>query len=234
MSLILVTGASAGLGLATAQALADGGHDVVVHARTPARVPPGGWQGTLTGDLTDFDAVKQLAREADAFGRFDAVVHNAGSLHSPDAVRVNTIAPYVLTASMHRPERLIYLSSSMHRGGGTDLEGLRTGSGSYSDSKLWVTAMALALATRWPDTLVHAVDPGWVPTRMGGAGAPDDLREGHLTQVHLATAESIAPRTGGYWHHLSAQRPAAAAGDSIFHEHLLAALAETTGLTLAG
>lgn len=232
MSLILVIGASTGLGLATAQASLAGGHDVVVHAHTPFRVPPGGWRGTLTGDLSDLDAVKH-AREADAFGRFDAVVHNAGTLHSPDAVRVNTIAPFVLTASMHRPERLICLSSSMHRGGGTDLEGLRTGSGSYSDRKLWVTTMALALARRWPDTLIHAVDPVWVPTRMGGAGAPDDLREGHRTQVHLATDEPFTPRTGGYWHHLSTQRPADAAAATTFQELLLAALAETTGVPLA-
>lgn len=232
MSLILVTGTSTGLGLATAQALADSGHDVVVHARTASRVPSGKWSGALTGDLTDLEAVRALARDADTFGAFDAVVHNAGALHPPEAVHVNTIAPYVLTALMRRPDRLIYLSSSMHRGGGTDLGGLRTGSASYSDSKLWVTAMALAIAGRWPDTLVHAVDPGWVPTRMGGAGAPDDLREGHLTQVRLATDESVTPRTGGYWHRLSTQRPAAAATDATFHERLLTVLAETTGVSL--
>lgn len=232
MSVILVTGASTGLGLATAEALAARGHEVVVHARTAAKAPSGDWRGVITGDLADHDEVRALAEDADAFGAFDAVVHNAGALHPPDAVRVNTIAPYMLTALMQRPGRLIYLSSSMHRGGGTDLRGLRDGAASYSDSKLWVTTMALALAARWPELQIHAVDPGWVPTRMGGAGAPDDLREGHLTQVRLATEGVLSPPTGGYWHHLSTEPPAEAATDPGFQESLLAALAEITRIPM--
>ncbi|WP_262000991.1 SDR family NAD(P)-dependent oxidoreductase [Microbacterium sp. Mcb102] len=228
MALILVTGASTGLGLATAQDLSDQGHDVVVHARTSTRVPSGDWRGAVAADLSDLDATRALALEVDAFGHFDAVVHNAGALQPPDAARVNTIAPYVLTMLMRPPRRLVYLSSSMHRGGTTDLRGLTDGTASYSDSKLWVTAFALSLADRWPDTAVHAVDPGWVPTRMGGPSASDDLEQGHLTQVRLATQDAAGPRTGGYWHHLTTQRPAPAAADPAFQEALLAALAEVT------
>ena len=106
---------------------------------------------------------------------------------------VNIVAPYVLTALIDRPQRLVYLSSGMHRGGRSDLadldwSGLR-GTGSYSDSKLFVTTLALAVAGLWPDVCSNAVDPGWVPTRMGGRQAPDDLRLGHVTQVWLATSD---------------------------------------------
>ncbi|MDR1635445.1 MAG: SDR family NAD(P)-dependent oxidoreductase [Bifidobacteriaceae bacterium] len=73
---------------------------------------------------------------------------------------------------------------------------------SYSDSKLQVTALAMALARKWPDVKVNAVHPGWVPTQMGGVGAPDDLREGYLTQVWLAEAtEPDSDVTGGFLFH---------------------------------
>ncbi|MCI1020140.1 SDR family NAD(P)-dependent oxidoreductase [Microbacterium sp. C5A9] len=232
MALIFVTGTSTGLGLSTATVLAADGHDVVVHARTAARIPTGPWSGTVIGDLADQAQTIDVAHAANAYGRFDAVIHNAGALRAPEAVPVNTLAPYILTAVMITPGRLIYLSSSMHRDGSTDLTGLGSGMGSYSDSKLWVTALSAAVATRWEGTRSHAVDPGWVPTRMGGAGAPDDLVEGHRTQVRLATDPDVTPQTGGYWHHQQTQKPAAAVHDPLFQAELLATLAERTGLAL--
>jgi len=58
---------------------------------------------------------------------------------------VNVVAPYLLTALIQRPQHLIYLSSSMHTGGRTNLSGMdwtgRTSTGSYSDSKLFVTTL---------------------------------------------------------------------------------------------
>lgn len=236
MSRIFITGASGGLGRDAAEALAHSGHDVVVHARTADRLPappPGAdWAGSLVADLSDLGQVMDLATQANETGPFDAVIHNAGVLQPPDAVLVNVVAPYVLTAAMDRPKRLIYLSSSMHRGGTTDLGGLRSGRATYSDSKLWITAFAMALAREWTGTAVHAVDPGWVPTRMGGAGAPDDLVAGHQTQVWLATSNDIDPATGGYWHHRRTQQPAAAAQDPSFQADLLAALEGHTGIRL--
>ncbi len=232
MARIFITGAGAGLGLNTAHALADGGHDVVVHARTDQRLPPGDWRGTVVGDLTDRAETIRAGREANDHGPFDAVIHNAGALHSPAAVAVNTVAPYLLTAVMTLPGRLIYLSSSMHRGGSADLAGLVSGAGSYSDSKLWVTALSIALSDRWPRTVCHAVDPGWVPTRMGGPDAPDSLADGHRTQAWLATATDITPSTGGYWHHRRIQQPAGPARDGSFHARLLLALEEITGVSL--
>ncbi|MFD7326253.1 SDR family NAD(P)-dependent oxidoreductase [Streptomyces sp. NPDC059875] len=236
MALILVTGASSGLGHNAAKSLADAGHDVVIHVRNPARLADAGdavrWKGVVTGDLADLDEIQGVARQASSFGRFDTVIHNAGVLHSPDTVTVNTVAPYLLTALMHKPGRLIYLSSSMHRTGSTDLGRLVAGTASYSDSKLWVTTLALALASRWETTSSHAVDPGWVPTRMGGAGAPDDLAAGHRTQVWLATHPDVTPHTGGYWYHQQTQVPHPAAQDEGFQARLIQALEDHTGVPL--
>ncbi|MEV4576280.1 SDR family NAD(P)-dependent oxidoreductase [Nonomuraea jabiensis] len=236
MALILVTGASTGLGYDTANALADGGHDVVIHVRNRARLTGADdtrWKDVVFGDLADLDEVHDVARQARRFGRFDAVIHNAGTMRSPEAGTVNTVAPYLLTALMDRPGRLIYLSSSMHRGGSTDLRRLATGTASYSDSKLWVTTLALALASRWEGTSTHAVDPGWVPTRMGGAGAPDDLAAGHQTQVWLATHHDVTPATGGYWYHRQVQTPHPASQDEDFQARLIHALESHTGVPLA-
>lgn len=236
MALILVTGAAAGLGRDTANVLADDGHDVVVHVRNPARLADAGdtgrWKGVITGDLADLDEIRDVARQAGGFGRFDAVIHNAGTMNARDAGTVNTVAPYVLTALMAKPARLVHLSSSMHRTGSTDLRRLTAGSASYSDSKLWVTTLALALASRWEGTTSHAVDPGWVPTRMGGAGAPDDLTEGHRTQVWLATHDDVTPSTGGYWYHRGTQTPHPVARDEEFQARLIRFLEGHTGVPL--
>ncbi|GAB2923220.1 MULTISPECIES: SDR family NAD(P)-dependent oxidoreductase [Streptomyces] len=236
MAWVLVTGAAGGLGRHAADALAEEGHDVVVHARDAARLagPEGGgrWQGVVTGDLAAADEVRSVARQAARFGRFDAVIHNAGVLDSPDEIAVNIVAPYVLTALMEKPSRLIYLSSSLHRTGSTDLRRLTDGTASYDDTKLWVTALALACATRWEGTTSHAVDPGWVPTRMGGPAASDDLAAGHRTQVWLATHPDATPPTGGYWYHRRTQPPHPAARDRRFQDRLVRALEQHTGVPL--
>ena len=234
MSLVLVTGASTGLGLATVTALLDTGHDVVLHARSADRVEEPSVldrvAGTAYADLADLDATVGLAQELSAFGRFDAVVHNAGTMDRSLAVAVNVVAPYVLTALMEPPGRSIVLSSGMHRSGSTDLGR----GGSYSDCKLWVTTLTMALARLRPGTLSHAVDPGWVPTRMGGVGAPDDLLEGHRTQVWLASApaDEIEPRTAGYWHHRTPHEPHRATRDESFQDRVMAHLVERTGLRI--
>lgn len=240
MALVLVTGASTGLGLATASSLAEQGHAVVLHARSPDRLAGGAFPGalhdTVYADLADLDAVVGLAEQIDRFGTFDAVIHNAGVLQGPDVLAVNVVAPYVLGALMRPPRRAIYLSSSMHRSGRAGLDGLAADARSarrtsYADSKWCVTALALAVARR-SEVLSHAVDPGWVPTRMGGPGAPDSLVEGHRTQEWLATAQKseIVPRTGGYWHHRATRDPHPAARDEDLQDELLRRLAERTGI----
>ena len=244
MALVLVTGASTGLGLATAHALADAGHDVVAHVRNADRLAG---QDILDrvgevvhGDLADLDQTVRLAERVDGIGRFDAVVHNAGVISGTSVFAVNVVAPYVLTALMTPPGRTVVLSSSMHMTGSTGLDEVdfaRSGGRRrpYDDSKLYATALTMALARLRPDALAHAVDPGWVPTRMGGPSASDSLDEGHRTQVWLATADpaEIEPRTGGYWYHRTPRQPHHAALDTAFQDDLLARLGAHTGIPLA-
>lgn len=241
MARVLVTGAGSGLGLLTAQSLAGQGHEVILHARTPERVEDRPLldrvHAAVFGDLADLETVHRIAAEANGLDPFDAVIHNAGVIDGPDLVAVNVLAPYVLTALMEPPARTIVLSSSMHRSGSprhTRDAIAGRGDASYSDTKLWATALFLGVARRWPQTLAHAVDPGWVPTRMGGAHASDDLTEGHRTQEWLATAPAaeIDPRTAGYWHHRIARRPHPAALDQQFQDELIEALRARTGSNL--
>lgn len=242
MSRILVTGSSEGLGRNTALDLLDDGHELVLHARNPRRaegmsdLAARGSQ-IVIGDLSRADEVRAVADQANGIGRMDAVIHNAGVYQGAALLPVNVVAPYLLTALIERPDRLVYLSSGMHRGGKADLTGAdwtgRHVTKSYSDSKLFVTALTMFLGRSWPEVFSNAVDPGWVPTRMGGRGAPDDLREGHLTQAWLAgTNGAGAEVTGGYWHHLRRQSPHPAALDQDFQDEMIGQLAEHTGVSL--
>jgi hypothetical protein len=68
---------------------------------------------------------------------------------------------------------------------------------------------------------------------MGGPGAPDDLRLGHLTQEWLATSdEPDACTTGGYWYHQRLRTPHPAARNKRFQDSLLDALARFTATPL--
>lgn len=237
MARVLITGSADGLGLAVGQRLIDQGHEVVLHARSAARADdtrsaaPGAAE-VLVGDLASGADTRALADAANASGRFDAVIHNAGvGSGSGDLLAVNVLAPYLLTASMTRPDRLVYLSSGMHRSGRADLARLEHPS--YGDTKLDDAALAAAVARRWPSVLSNAVDPGWIATRMGGAGAPGGLEEGAATQVWLATSDDPAATvTGRYFKDLREERPAPGVTDERYQDALLDALAERTGIEL--
>src|SRR5262249_29112632 len=233
-----------------ARTLLDEGHEVVLHARSRKRaevladLAPRA-AGVAIGDLGSAADTRAVANQVNAIGRMDAVIHNAGVYlerargATPEGhattLAVNVLAPYLLTAWIERPDRLIYISSGLHREGGGDerLDDIdwttrRWNAGkAYSESKLYLTAFALAVARRWPKLSSNVVDPGWVPTKMGGPGATDDLEEGHLTQTWLAVSEDSAAKTsGGYWHHRKREKPAAEALDFDFRERLIAKLKE--------
>jgi NAD(P)-dependent dehydrogenase (short-subunit alcohol dehydrogenase family) len=239
MARIFITGSTDGLGRATARSLVDNGHHVVVHARSVDRLSAvqdllDRGATSVVGDLSDIEQTRDVADQVNRGGAVDAVVHNAGVLNGAHILQVNVVAPYLLTALIRRPRRLIYLSSGMHRGGRTAFTGIdwsgRTQSVSYSDSKLCVTVLAAAVARLWPDVLSNAVDPGWVPTKMGGPSAPDDLRLGHLTQEWLATSDDPEARTsGGYWHHQHREKAHRAAYDHRLQSELVDHLARVTG-----
>jgi NAD(P)-dependent dehydrogenase (short-subunit alcohol dehydrogenase family) len=227
----------------------------VLHARSRQRAVAVGdlaprSAGVVIGDLGSAVETRSVADQVNAIGRMDAVIHNAGmySMRSrsptPEGhatiLAVNVLAPWMLTALIERPRRLVYLSSGMHRGGGVgslrDIDWIArrwNTTQAYAESKLHVTALAFAIARRWPDVLSNAVDPGWVPTKMGGPGAPDDLEMGYLTQTWLAVSDDPAAMVSGhYWHHRRRQTPAAAASDPTFQDQLAATLAELTGVPL--
>jgi NAD(P)-dependent dehydrogenase (short-subunit alcohol dehydrogenase family) len=240
---IFITGSSDGLGYLAAETLQAQGHQVVVHVRSQARMSAVKKlvdQGAIAtiGDLSDLKQIHDLARQVNEIGRMDAVIHNAGIKSGQQVLVVNTVAPYLLTALIQRPQRLIYLSSNMHKGGSTDLSGMdwsgESVTGSYSDSKLYVTTLAAAVARLWSDVYSNSVNPGWVPTKMGGPGAPDDLRLGHATQEWLAVSDDPQALTsGGYWHHQQRTETHPAVNDIQFQDQLLAELAHTTGTKLA-
>jgi NAD(P)-dependent dehydrogenase (short-subunit alcohol dehydrogenase family) len=241
MSRILVTGSADGLGRLAAESLLADGHTLVVHARHRERavsLSPLTGQGAkvVVADLADREAVSRLASELGDDEPLDAVIHNAGVWSGPAVMPVNIVAPYLLTALVPLPRRVIYLSSGSHYGGRpstahVDWQG--RGAGSYEDSKLFVTTLMAVIARRRPDVLSNAVDPGWVPTRMGGPSAPDDLEQGHRTQEWLASSnDAQATTTGGYWYHRERRQPHASVHDEAFQGQLLKALAAETGVEL--
>ncbi|HEY0035199.1 MAG TPA: SDR family NAD(P)-dependent oxidoreductase [Longimicrobium sp.] len=255
MARVFITGSADGLGLMAGRLLAEEGHTVVLHARNEARagatrVALPRAEAVLVGDLSTLTAMRGVAEQANRSGRFDAVIHNValgyrepGRMETEDGVSrlwaVNVLAPYVLTALMERPDRLVYLSSGMHTGGDASLRDLQwtarrwNGSQAYADTKLHDVLLAFGVARRWPGVLSNALTPGWVPTRMGGAGAPDDLDQGHRTQAWLAVSDDPAARvTGGYFYH---QRPASvhpSAHDPELQDRLLDYCAELSGHAL--
>jgi NAD(P)-dependent dehydrogenase (short-subunit alcohol dehydrogenase family) len=243
MARIFITGSVDGLGLAAARALQADGHQLVVHGRSRERLEAARdllarGARAVVGDLADLTQTRELAEQLNALGQMDAVIHNAGVFTGAAILPVNVAAPYALTALITRPRRLVYLSSEMHYDGRPELGGLAWDgareTASYSDSKLFVTALAAAVARRWPDVISQAVDPGWVPTKMGGPDAPGDLRLGHVTQAWLATTDDASARaSGGYWHHQERREPHPAVHDEAFLARLLDALSGATGIDLA-
>lgn len=255
MVTVFVTGSSDGLGLAAGRLLAEQGCSVVLHARDASRAQDArtalpAAADVLVGDVSTLAGMRALAEQADAFGRFDAVIHNVGlGYREPRRVEtedglsrlwaVNVLAPYVLTALMARPDRLVYLSSGMAGGGAGSLDDAQwsarawDGSRAYAETKLHDLLLTFAVARRWPGVLVNAVSPGWVPTRMGGPGAWDDLEAGPVTQAWLAVGDDPgATITGGYLHH---QRPVGAppaAHDEGLQDRLLETCRRASGIAL--
>ena len=168
MACVFITGSADGLGRAAAQTLLDNGHDVVVHVRNSDRLEAvrnlvDRGAAVVVGDLADREQTSSIARDVNSLGRIDAVIHNAGVYTGPQVLPVNIVAPYLLTALIDQPQRLVYLSSSDHYNGRAILDGVDWSgqtAGSYSDSKLFVTTLAAAVARLWPDVFSNAVDPG--------------------------------------------------------------------------
>jgi short-subunit dehydrogenase len=157
MARIFITGSSDGIGQIMARNLIAQGHKVTLHARSAKRgeeamaAAPGA-EGVLIADLSSISQTKQLASEANETGVFDTVIHNA-AVGFRDSYRktedgiehvfaINSLAPYILTCLMEKPQKLLYMSSGMHPGGDESLKDVTWTGGrrwncsqAYSDSK---------------------------------------------------------------------------------------------------
>ncbi len=240
MAKIFITGSSDGLGQLAAKKLVEMGHQVVLHARNKIRaehamtmVP--GTKTVLIADLSDVEDTINLAKQVNDLGSFDAIIHNAGVYRESGQVifNVNTLAPYILTGLIDKPKRLIYLSSGSHLGGDTNLSKMKMEWVSYSDSKFHDLLLAKAVARKWPEVFSNAVDPGWVPTKMGGTGAPDSLQKGYETQVWLAVSDE-AKISGHYFYHKKEARYLKAADSEKLQDDFLEICKEITGIGLPG
>lgn len=231
MAKIFITGTTEGIGYLAAQKLLREGNEVHLHARSKEKAAVlhqklGEEKTIFIADLSDLQQVKKLSEELNDQASYDAIIHNAGVYSvAPDTIfRVNVLAPYLLTTLVKKPKRLIYLSSGMHRGGKEFSNEFDIQKITYSDSKLFITTLANAFARLYPDLYVNSVDPGWVPTRMGGKSAPDDLQKGFETQAWLAVSQDKeALVSGKYFFHKKLQNPAPATKDEDFQKRLIEA-----------
>ncbi len=244
MARIFITGSADGLGNLSAKLLLELGHQVVLHARNTERgheaikKTPGA-ETVLTGDLSKVEEIKKLAHSVNALGTFDVVIHNAGvyQTSAKEIFAVNTLAPYILTCLIQKPKRLIYLSSGMHLQGHLKLDDFKTDISriTYSDSKLHVLLLSMAVARKLSDVYSNAVDPGWVPTKMGGKGAPDDLKKGYESQVWLAVSnDEKAKLSGRYFFHQKERHYNPEADDVLLQERFLNLCKEITAVSFPG
>jgi NAD(P)-dependent dehydrogenase (short-subunit alcohol dehydrogenase family) len=212
----LITGASRGLGLALARALARDGWQLIIDARTPAALESAHAELAqhtrviaIAGDVTDAAHRSALAAAARDLGGIDAIVNNAGILGpSPQPAlldypldvlelvyRTNVIAPLALlqaARSTLRPgARIVNITSD------AGVEAY-PGWGGYGSSKAALEQLSAILAAEVDDLRVYWVDPGDMRTDMNQAAYPgEDISDRPLPEARvpgfIALIESDRP-----------------------------------------
>jgi NAD(P)-dependent dehydrogenase (short-subunit alcohol dehydrogenase family) len=251
MSRIFITGSSEGLGLMAGQLLAEQGDQVVLHARNRKRTDDArralpNVEAVVEGDVSTLAGARSVADQVNKLGQHNVGVgyREARRIETEDGLphvfAINVMAPYILTALIKRPRRLIYLSSGMHHSASAYFDDLLwknrrcEGSTAYAESKLYDAMLAFAVASRWPDVLSNSLEPGWVPTKMGGTGAPDDMEQAHRTQAWLAASDDLAAQvTGEYFYHLRKRAPNPETRDGALQNQLLERCRYLSGIALA-
>ena len=223
---ILITGATDGIGLLTAQKLAADGHTVLLHGRSEAKLAKaaeavGGNPKTYRADLSDMSEVAALAKAVIAdTPKLDVLINNAGILKTPQTetaagrdIRfdVNTIAPYILTrallAIMPKDGRVVNLSSAAQAP--VDVQAMTnfTPMGdmeAYAQSKLGITIWSAEMAAGLPDgPAIIAVNPGSLlaskMVKEGFGVAGNDLNVGADILIRAALSAEFAQASGQYF-----------------------------------
>ena len=238
---ILITGATDGIGLLTAQKLATDGHQVILHGRNEAKLKKAaelvGGVAVFQADLSHMEEVVALAGAVRAqYETIDVLINNAGILKTSDVetpagrdIRfdVNTLAPYILTKLllpiMPQTGRVVNLSSAAQAA--VDLAAMQDfqpmrDMDAYAQSKFAITIWTAELARELPDgPVIVAVNPGsLLATKMVKQGFGidgNDLNIGADILVRACLSTEFASATGTYFDNDSGvfAAPHHAAGD---------------------
>jgi retinol dehydrogenase-12 len=193
--IVLVTGATSGIGLETSRQLAALGADVVLGVRDETRgaevasriTGEGGAAEVLRLDLASFGSVREAAASFSAsHSKLDVLVNNAGVALRKRQVsedgheltwQTNFLGGYLLTRLLlpllrrgDRP-RVVNVSSEGHRTGRIDWDDLELerdygGFQAYANTKLAQVLFTRELARREPGVTVNALHPGAIATRI--------------------------------------------------------------------
>lgn len=223
---ILITGATDGLGRATALALASQGHEIITHGRNAQKLEAlkaeiGAGISTVQADMSNLAQVAQMGRDlVKSHDQIGVVINNAGVFKTPHPrldngmdVRfvVNTFAPALLSTLLlpivPKDGRLVHLSSAAQAPVDVDaMTGKRQlqDMEAYAQSKLALTMWSQDFASKHPDGPVSvAINPGsQLATKMvreGFGTSGNDLNIGVDILTRAALSDEFASASGKYF-----------------------------------